>query len=145
MNPDEKIRYVRVTNGLDVPLEDRFDGVPVTIAPGKHQDFPPEMAVHCFGWSPDAGRAEMLRHTAKRHGWNTPEFVKADPATGKTLAQTYFDKLKIEAVVYKLVPAEPGDPQEPIPADPQPREQPATEMVKGAFGRMTPKRVEVNV
>ena len=119
--------------------------VPVKIAPGKSENLPAEMAAHFFGWHPDAKRAEMLKHTAKRHGWNTAEFVAIDPATRKTKADTYFDALKIEPKAYKLVPAEDADPRAPVPADPQlpPSEQPQTEMVKGPFGRMVPKRVEV--
>jgi hypothetical protein len=139
MNPndnDSRVHYVRVTNGLDFDFVDRFDGVPVRIPPGKSENIPPDMAWHFFAYTPDAQRAEMFRHTAKRHGWNTKEFVTPDPATRKTLAETYFDKIKIEAVIYKLVPAEPADPQAPVPADSD--ESPAKT-------RMVPKRVEVTV
>ena len=112
-----RIHYIRVTNGLDFPFTDRHDGVPVTIQPGKSENLPTDMAAHFFG--PDLGNpAAMLRYIARRQGWNTPEYVKQNPETSKTLAETYFGKLKIEPVMYKLVAVDP-DPREPVPADPE--------------------------
>lgn len=121
MTPSEleqvRVQYVRITNGLDFPFTDRHDGVPVMIMPGKSENLPLDMAAHFFGFSPDAKPDMMLRHIAKRQGWNTPEFVKQNPDTRKTLAQEYFDKLKIEPVMYKMVPVEKPDPRKPVPAD----------------------------
>lgn len=128
----DRVEYVRVTNGLDAPFVDRWDGVPVTIEPGESKKISPEMAFHFFGYHPNASREEMFRHTAKRHGWNTKEFIEIDPESKKTKAETWFSKVKLAPVVYKLVPADPDDPQKPIPADP---EEPKAR---------TPKRVEVN-
>jgi hypothetical protein len=124
MNPAEleqqRINYVRVTNNLAFPFTDRHDGVPVTIQPGKSENLPLDMAAHFFGFHPDVDKATMFRHVAKRQGWNTPEYVKQNPDTHKSLAQEYFDKLKIEAVAYKLVPVEAPDPRKAVPADPLP-------------------------
>lgn len=133
---NERVQYVRVTNGLPFAFVDMYDGVPVTIPAGKSENLRPDMAWHFFGYAGGVGRAEMLRHTSKRHGWNTPEFVSVNENTGKTKAEEYFDKIKIEAVIYKLVPAEVNDPQEPVPADSPPPQ---------IAGRFVPKRVEVNV
>lgn len=116
---DERIQYVRVTNNLPFNFVDRYDGVPVTIPPGKSENLPPDMAYHFFGYAPGVNRKTMLRHTAKRHGWNTPEFALANPDTGKTKADDWFDKLDITAITYKLVPADEPDPSQPIPADPE--------------------------
>lgn len=113
----QRIQYVRVTNGLDFPFTDRHDGVPVTIMPGKSESLPLDMAAHFFGYHPDVKRDTMLRHIARRQGWNTPEYVKQNPDTHKTLAQEYFDKLRIEPVSYKMVQAEPIDPKKPVPAE----------------------------
>jgi len=122
MNPDEleqqRIHYVRVTNGLAFPFTDRHDGVPVTIQPGKSENLPVDMAAHFFGFHPAVEPETMFRHICKRQGWNTPEYVKQNPESHKTLAREYFDKLIIEPVAYKLVPVEKPDPRKPVPADP---------------------------
>jgi hypothetical protein len=121
MNPAElaqqRVRYVRITNGLDVPFTDRHDGVPITIMPGKSENLPLDMAAHIFGYHPDVEPETMFRYVCKRQGWNTPEFVQQNPGTQKTLAREYFDKLKIEAIAYKLVPVDEPDPRKPIPAE----------------------------
>lgn len=121
MNPQEieqtRITYVRVTNNLPFALTDRYDGVPFEIAPGKSENLAPEVAAHFFGYDPDP--AKQMLHFAKRQGWNTPEFVKINEATGKSKAQEYFDALEIKPIAYQLVPVEDVDPREPIPADPE--------------------------
>ena len=121
MNPEEvdqvRLKYVRITNGLDVPFTDRYDGVPITIAPGKSENLPLDMALHFFGYHYGIEPIAMFRHIAKRQGWNTPAFVKQNPETQKSLAQEYFDKLKIEPVSYRLVPEDAPDPRKPVPAE----------------------------
>ena len=122
MNPAEteqvRVRYVRVTNGLEYAFHDRYDGVPITIPPGKSENIPEDMAAHFFGYHYGVEPVVMLRHIAKRQGWNTPEYVKQDPETRQTLAEKLFARLKIEPVVYKLVPEDTPDPRKPIAADP---------------------------
>lgn len=123
MNPAEientRLQYVRLTNNLPFAFTDRYDGVPVTVKPGASENFSQEMANHFFG--PSLDPAAMMRHVAKRQGWNTPDFVKINDATGKNKAEEYFDLLKIEPVAYKLVPVQDDlDPHEPIAADPLP-------------------------
>lgn len=118
----DQVEYVRVTNGLDIEFLDRWDGVPVRIPPGASQKISPEMALHFFGYYAGASIEVMYNHTTKRHGWNTKEFLEVDPETKKTKARTYFESLKLVPVVYKLVPAEPDDPQTPVPADREPEE-----------------------
>jgi hypothetical protein len=121
MNPSEieqtRLKYVRVTNGLDFPFTDRYDGVPITIPPGKSENLPLDMAAHIFGYQYGIDPMAMFRYIAKRQGWNTPEHVKQNPDTQKTLAQEYFEKLKIEAVTYRLVPDDAPDPRKPVPAE----------------------------
>jgi hypothetical protein len=113
-----RVEYVRLTNNLPFAFTDRYDGVPFTVAPGKSDNLPVEVAAHFFGYDPDP--AAQMRHVAKRQGWNTPDFVKVDDATGKNKAQAYFDMLEIKQIAYKLVPVEDSiDPGKPIPADPQ--------------------------
>jgi hypothetical protein len=116
---EARVHYVRVTNGLDFPFTDRYDGVPVTLPPGKSENLPLDMAAHFFGYHVDVDAATMLRHIARRQGWNTPDFVKQNEETRKTKAEEYFGKLKIEPVMYKLVPADDPDPKRPVPADPE--------------------------
>jgi len=113
-----RIHYVRVTNHLDVPFNDRHDGVPVTILPGKSENLPLDMAAHFFGYAYGVPADVMFRHVCKRQGWNTPAHLVRDE-TGKTLAERLFAKIDVQSVVYKMVEEKP-DPDAPIPADPQP-------------------------
>lgn len=113
-----RVRRVRVTNGLDEPFNDRFNGIPITIAPGATENLPLDMAAHFFGYQPGVDTETMFRHITRRQGWNSPEHVKRNPETQKRLAQELFERLKIEPVMYKMVEAPPEkiDPQKPIPA-----------------------------
>ena len=127
MNPAEtenvRVHYVRVVNNLPFAFTDRHDGVPVTIPPGKSENLPLDMAAHFFGYTHHGiEKAVLFRHTAKRQGWNTPDFAKLDPDTGKTKAEAYFDMLRLEPVIYKMVPVENPDPAEPVPADTGPED-----------------------
>jgi hypothetical protein len=118
--PDVRLHYVRLTNHLDVPFTDRHDGVPVSIGPGKSDNFPLDMAAHFFGnvMDPEAS----FRHVCKRQGWNTPNHLKASEADpSKSVAEYMFSKLEIKPVIYKMVEEKP-DLDEAIPADPQPPE-----------------------
>ena len=121
MNPNElaqqRVRYVKVTNGLDVPFTDRCDGVPFTLMPGKSDNLPLDMAAHILGYHPDVEPETMFRYICRRQGWNTPAHVQQNPDSQKTIAREYFDKLKIEPVAYKLVAAEEPDPRKPVPAE----------------------------
>lgn len=127
MNPSEtenvRVHYVRVVNNLPFAFSDRHDGVPVTIPPGKSENLPLDMAAHFFGYTHHGiEKAVLFRHIAKRQGWNTPDFIKIDPDTGKSKAETYFDMLRLEPVIYKMVPAEPADLALPVPADQSPED-----------------------
>ena len=116
--PGIRLHYVRVTNRGDVPFTDRHDGVPVSIAPGKSDNFPLDMAAHFFGDVTDP--QAMFRHVCRRQGWNTPAHLKpSEDVPGKTLAEVMFSKLEIKPVIYKMVEEKP-DLDQPIPADPQP-------------------------
>jgi hypothetical protein len=114
--PGVRLHYVRVTNRGDVPFTDRHDGVPVSIPPGKSDNFPLDMAAHFFGDVTDP--QAMFRHVCRRQGWNTPAHLKPTES-GKTLAEEMFSKLDIKPVVYKMVEEKP-DLEQPIPADPPP-------------------------
>ena len=115
--PDMRIHYVRVTNNLDVDFTDRYDGVPVTIEAGSADNLQLDMAAHFFGYDYEVSREVMFRHVCKRQGWNTIEYLKVNPKTGKTLAQEQFDKIDIRPVIYRMVEEKPNL-DEPIPADP---------------------------
>lgn len=121
MNPAElgqqRVKFVKVTNNLDVPFTDRCDGVPFTLMPGKSDNLPLDMAAHIFGYHPDVEQETMFRYVCRRQGWNTPSHVLQNSDSQKSLAREYFDKLKIEPVEYKLVPAEKPDPRTPVPAE----------------------------
>jgi hypothetical protein len=115
--PDVRLHYVRLTNHLDVPFTDRWDGVPVNVLPGKSSNFELAMAAHFFGNVMD--EQASFRHVCKRQGWNTPGHLKAseeDPS--KSVAELLYSKLEIKPVIYKMVEEKP-DLEQPIPADPQ--------------------------
>jgi hypothetical protein len=113
--PDLRIHYVRVTNNRDVPCTDRWDGIPVTLEPGKKDNLQLDMAAHFFGYYYGVDPEAMFRHVCKRQGWNTPAHLTVGES-GKPLAREMFDKLSIEPVIYKMVEVEP-DTDAPIPAE----------------------------
>jgi hypothetical protein len=121
VNPAElaqqRVRYVKVTNGLEVPFTDRHDGVPITIMPGRSENLPLDMAAHILGYHPDVEPETMFRYICRRQGWNTPKHVLQNDDSQKSVAREYFDKLKIEPIEFKLVPAEKPDPRAPVPAE----------------------------
>ena len=84
--PDVRLHYVRLTNHLDVAFTDRHDGVPVSIGPGKSDNFPIDMASHFFGNVMDPQAS--FRHVCKRQGWNTPNHLKpSEEDPSKTVAE----------------------------------------------------------
>lgn len=121
--PDLRIHYVRVTNNLDVPFTDMWDGIPVRIDPGKADNLQLDMAAHFFGYGYEVDPEVMFRHVCKRQGWNTIKHLEVDDS-GKSLAQRLFAKLDIKPVIYRMVEVK-DNLDEPIPADPQPAAPPA--------------------
>ncbi len=129
--PDLRIHYIKVTNNLDVPFTDRWDGIPIQLGPGKSDNFQLEMANHFFGYFYGVDREVMFRHTCKRQGWNTILHLKVGD-NGKSLAQDMFDKIEIKPVVYKMVEVAAPDIDAPIPADPEvPKEMPKETIAAG--------------
>ena len=132
--PSDKVRikYLRVFNLGEAMFTDRHDGVPLRIKGGESKHVPLNVALHIFGWHPEATPEQLFKHIQRRQGWNTPAYLAVDE-TGKTLAEKKFAELKIEPVLYKLVEVE-RDGSVPIPADPElPEEAP----------RSAPRRVDV--
>lgn len=123
MQPDDapqfRIHYVRITNHGDVPFNDRHDGVPVSVPPGKSENLPLDMAAHFFGYAYGVPPEVMFKHVCKRQGWNTPAHLVRDDS-GKSLAERLFAKLDIQSVTYKMV-EEKVNTDAPIPADPDPK------------------------
>ena len=64
---------VNVLNSNDFPLEDAYDGVFYTFAPGKAVTIPVEAAKHIFGWDERAPHSISFPHVEQRWGWNTKE------------------------------------------------------------------------
>lgn len=122
MQPGEaerfRIHYVKITNNGDVAFNDRHDGVPVCIEPGKSDNLPLDMAAHFFGYAYGVPKEVMFKHVCKRQGWNTPAHLVRD-ANGKSLAERLFAKLDIQSIVYRMV-EEAVNEDAPIPADPAP-------------------------
>lgn len=133
-----RIKNVRVTNGLDVPFTDRYDGIPLRLLPGESRSLQLDMAAHFFGYHAGATPEHMMRHICKRQGWNGAEYINQNPENQKTRAQELFEKLRIEPVMYKLVEVQ-QDPTIAIPADPQPEDDPPRR------GPGRPRNVEARV
>lgn len=98
---------VIVTNRNAFVVRDRFDGVPFVFKPNEPVAVPPEIAQHFFGWPAD--RDVMNVYIAKRHGWNTREYMERadvmDPMS-PMLYERYADNIKITVKEYVLVPRE---------------------------------------
>ena len=115
-----RVKYIKLTNNGDTLFSDRHDGVPLKVMPGETKNIPLDSAAHMLGYVPGVTDETMSRHICRRQGWNTPQYLETD-ASGKTLAERNFAKLKIEPVMYRLVQVE-ADPSLPIAADPAPEE-----------------------
>jgi len=89
----------KVTNGNDFDIHEMYDGVPYTfLARGKNSvPLDPFAALHIFGWTDGGNPEDWRRHTQKRFGWNTAEFLKSGTH------DKFFDRIKFESVRYKLV------------------------------------------
>ena len=116
----QRVRFVRVTNNTEQTWSDAFDGVPVTIEPGKSAEIPLDMAQHFFGWYPDVGKVEMMHHLARRRGWRDPKFWVLDDLAHdqKTADELFENYLTIEPVIYRLVEERGPKParEAPVPA-----------------------------
>jgi hypothetical protein len=110
-----RVKYIRILNRGDKDFTDRYDGIPVVIDAGGSENLNVEWAAHIFGYREGATKADMLRHTSKRQGWNTTAYLAKDES-GRTLAERLFDALEIIPITYKLVEDKPNL-EEPIPAD----------------------------
>lgn len=123
---DQVVQNVRVTNANDFVIEDRFDGVPYRFEPKKPLSIPLDAAFHIFGWFPGAKPEEVARHIQKRLGWNTPEMVHSSAHL------RYYQNIKIEPIVYRLVEVEETDFEDEPPKATKPNKimQAATESAR---------------
>lgn len=106
------LSMVEVTNGLEFPIEDRFDGIPIIIPPGGKITLNPAQAMHCFGYPGEF--ADMARHMAKRYGWQGREYLKHNEKR-EPIYHEMAAKVVFEPIFYDLVPRRRGN--DPIPAD----------------------------
>lgn len=114
---DDTIRVVKVTNGNEFTIKERYDSVDYLFPPGKPVRVPLAVASHCFGYRPwytddrvaqtdgfedaaDANWQSMRNYCVKRQGWNTERLVKDG------LDEKYFSNIEIESVVLHLVEQE---------------------------------------
>jgi len=105
-SPAGQVMQVRVTNHNDFPIRDMFDGIPYVIDAGRTEAIPSDAAHHIFGFFPGVDPRAMALHIQKRFGWNTPDMVK------NGAGEKYLSKIKIEPVMFKLVPVETDTPEQ---------------------------------
>lgn len=151
--------HVRVNNGNDFTITDRFDGVPFNFAPGKDVQMPLETAAHFFGWRVDQdGQIHVavgedgavfadLAHVCRRWGWNTvnpkrlpdgtlESLGEAVERTARTTAE-WVSKIKLTAISYTLREVVPTDEFELAPPKPAVDEEAETETRAASRRKMT--------
>jgi hypothetical protein len=102
--PEAHIR-IKVINRNSRAIRDRYDGVPFTFKPNEPVVVTQAQANHFFGWPGDL--EQRTHYMAKRHGWNTTEYVLRDPAAGpdaKSLLETLAGNIILETEEMVLVP-----------------------------------------
>src|SRR6185312_5561378 len=93
--------HVKVSNGNDFDIGDRFDGIPYTFKARTTVPIPLEAAIHFFGFQVDPESQQLSfvpdsAHVCRRWGWNTPEFLKND--RGRKMAE----RITVTPVTYEL-------------------------------------------
>jgi len=91
---------LQVTNLNDFPINDMFDGVPISFPTGVAVEVGFAIAAHCFGYpgEPD----DMAVHMARRYGWATREQL----VWNKDRKPLFFEKamnVKIVPILFDLV------------------------------------------
>jgi hypothetical protein len=107
--------HLRIVNGNDFAIEDRYDGVPYVFEAGKALTVPPEAALHIFGWKPGLDPRAIETHITRRWGWNTPKFMESGDA------KKFFAKLEFKPVTFKTVEVVSGEDDDPLPSPIPPR------------------------
>lgn len=104
MDQEATVGGVRIVNRNDFTIADMYDGVPYTFPTDSPVTVPPDAANHIFGWrlkgdeeTDEKVAADMLLYCQKRHGWNTPEVVRAGNHT------KWFGKLEFKSVRFRMV------------------------------------------
>src|SRR6266404_2061188 len=116
--------HVRVTNGNDFPIDDRFDGVPYIFEPGKERMVPIHAAALFFGLPTDDDGVVHItlrddetiegngEHVKRRWGWNNITRLKDEDLgeaveRAKVKADARWAKIRLVPVMMALreVPA----------------------------------------
>ncbi len=116
--------HVRVTNGNDFPIDDRFDGVPYVFEPGKERMIPVLAAALFFGLPVDDNGVVDIEvgedgsivgngeHVKRRWGWNNINRMKDEDLgeaveRAKAKAALQWSKIRLVPVLMALreVPA----------------------------------------
>jgi hypothetical protein len=116
---EPEIMAIRVINSNDFQISDRFDGVPYTFEKGgKATSIPIDAAFHIFGWHREVDPKVMKNYVMKRFGWNTPDMLK----NGR--ADLFYDALKFQPIMYRMVPVELDDDGTPLKPVARPKPAP---------------------
>jgi hypothetical protein len=98
--PTPAIMQLEVINHNDFPIDDFFDGVPVSYPKDVVVTVTPDMALHCFGYPGD--KAEMALHMAKRYGWSGRDYL-IQQGEREPLYKQLAAKIEIKPVYFDLV------------------------------------------
>ena len=127
--------HARVTNGNDFPIEDRYDGIPVTFEPGVPKVVGLEAAALFFGFPvDDEGNVTFAvdwGYFARRHGWTNMVPRKDEPLNDMFQRITASSaekcsKVKVEPVAYTLREVVQGEEELPPPRAENPTPESAT-------------------
>jgi hypothetical protein len=89
---------VNVLNSNDFTIEDRYDGVLYTFAPGTALTIPVEAAKHILGFNEETRQADFL-HVQRRWGWNVKD-AKNDTLSH---AKEWFKNIIVRPVYFETV------------------------------------------
>jgi hypothetical protein len=131
--PTPVLMHIEVINGLPDPIEDMYNGSPVTFPTGVPVAVSLEVANHCFGYPIDYhGFApfppELIRqmavHMARRWGWATPANMEWT-AHKRPKYVEYAEQIKFTPIFYELRRIGPDDPRPALVEDAQEPAPPA--------------------
>jgi hypothetical protein len=107
-----KIMQLEVCNHNTFQIDDRFNGVPISLPVDQWVTIGPDEALHLFGYPGEP--ADMALHMAKRFGWSGRDYLIPEGTHQEAKYVTLARNIEIRPIYYRLIRDNPDD---PIPAD----------------------------